>query len=209
MTDGGRAPHANGLVCPAGSANGILVILYLGYINRHLYHVGAGTVGLLGAVAYLVELVAAPPLGALSDRLRISDARRTMLVLSVIAVQATAPGISIVIIGAARVLEALATAAYNSGHSGRLGRTSPASCAVELAAESSVHVRQLTDRGPERHYARLVGDGTGRRPPSACLSQDQQQHREGRMRRYSKHSTRPWAEVVRGGLLGRIVGPRS
>jgi len=111
----GQALVANTLVRLAGSATGVLVTLYLGFINRHLYHIGAGTVGLLAAIAYLVELLAALPLGALSDRLPIPHPRTVLLVstslVSVLALQVTAASTDLHVIGLARALEALATAA--------------------------------------------------------------------------------------------------
>ena len=59
---------ANALIRVAGSASGILVGLYLVWLQRgHLGPAGAGTAGTLGAVAFAAELLFSIPLGMLAD----------------------------------------------------------------------------------------------------------------------------------------------
>ena len=67
----GGTLSANGLIRVAGSASGILVGLYLVWLQRnHLGFAGAGTAGTLGAVAFAAELLFSIPLGMLADAWR-------------------------------------------------------------------------------------------------------------------------------------------
>lgn len=58
---------ANGLLRVAGGAGGILVGLYLSEASNRGASVDAATVGIVGAISFGAELVAAVPMGVLSD----------------------------------------------------------------------------------------------------------------------------------------------
>jgi hypothetical protein len=57
----------NSLQRIAAGASGVLVGLYLAQIANGGYGIGAGLVGILGAVSFGAELVAAAPMGIASD----------------------------------------------------------------------------------------------------------------------------------------------
>ncbi|MDZ4798742.1 MAG: hypothetical protein SGI92_11310 [Bryobacteraceae bacterium] len=58
---------ANGLLRVAGGAGGVLVGLYLANAAAHGASVAASLVGLVGAISFGAELLAALPMGILSD----------------------------------------------------------------------------------------------------------------------------------------------
>ena len=68
---------ANFLLRLAGASAGIMLTLYLGYINRELYPVSATTLGFIVASSNAVEMIFSPIVGAQSDR----RGRRWLLVL--------------------------------------------------------------------------------------------------------------------------------
>lgn len=57
----------HGLARIAGAASGVLIGVYFAALSGRGTHVGAGFVGVLGAVSFAAELVASVPLGTLSD----------------------------------------------------------------------------------------------------------------------------------------------
>src|SRR6266571_7391896 len=72
-----RALIGNFFLRLAGAATGIMLTLYLAFINRELYPVSATELGVIAGAFYLVEMTSAPLLGAQSDR----RGRRWLLVL--------------------------------------------------------------------------------------------------------------------------------
>src|SRR5215212_6176006 len=103
------ALSANFLLRVAGAATGVMLTLYLAYINRELYPVSATELGMIAGGFYITEMVAAPLLGAQSDR----RGRRALLVLGpiigLIAVNLTAVTTALFILFVTRVLEGLTT----------------------------------------------------------------------------------------------------
>lgn len=100
---------ANFFLRVAGAATGIMLTLYLAYINRELYPVSATQLGMIAGGFYIVEMVAAPLLGAQSDR----RGRRLLLVLGpligLVAVNLTAVTTVLFILFVTRLLEGLST----------------------------------------------------------------------------------------------------
>ncbi|MFN8524412.1 MAG: MFS transporter [Chloroflexota bacterium] len=94
-----------------GAAAGLMLTLFLGFINRELYPVSATSLGLLAGAYSLVEMVCAPVLGAQSDRL----GRRVFLLggpaVGLLAVQLTGLTTVFQIIFCARLIEGVAGAA--------------------------------------------------------------------------------------------------
>src|SRR5919204_80959 len=101
---------ANFFLRLAGSATGLMLTLYIAYINRELYPVSAVELGLIAIGFYVMEMGAAPLLGAQSDR----RGRRVLLVLGpvlgLIAVQLTALTTILPVLFVTRLLEGLSTA---------------------------------------------------------------------------------------------------
>ncbi len=95
----------------AGASTGLLLTLYLGWINRELYPISATTLGLLAGGYYLAEMVAAPAFGALGDR----RGRRPLLLLGpalgFVAVGLTGTTTLLAVLFLTRLLEGLAAAA--------------------------------------------------------------------------------------------------
>lgn len=103
------ALSANFLLRVAGAATGVMLTLYLAYINRELYPVSATELGMIAGGFYVTEMVAAPLLGAQSDR----RGRRLLLVLGpligLVAVNLTALTTALSILFLTRILEGLTT----------------------------------------------------------------------------------------------------
>jgi MFS family permease len=101
---------ANFFLRLAGAATGLLLTLYLSFINRELYPVSATELGFIAGGFYLVEMISAPLLGAYSDR----RGRRGLLVLGpllgLLAVQMTAMTTALGVLLVTRLLEGLSTA---------------------------------------------------------------------------------------------------
>lgn len=95
----------------AGAATGLMLTLYLGWINRELYPVSATTLGLLAGGYYLVEMVAAPIFGAQSDRWGRGPLLLLGPALGLVAVELTGLTTVLVILFVTRLLEGLAGAA--------------------------------------------------------------------------------------------------
>jgi len=110
----------NLLLRVAGAATGLMLTLYLGWINRELYPVSATTLGLLAGGYYLVEMVSAPVLGAQSDR----RGRRPFLMLGpalgFLAVQLTGLTTALAVLFLTRLLEGVAGAATTPALLGHL-----------------------------------------------------------------------------------------
>ncbi|HYU19332.1 MAG TPA: MFS transporter [Chloroflexota bacterium] len=104
----------------AGAATGLMLTLYVGWINRELYPVSATTLGLLAGSFYLVEIVGAPLLGAQSDR----RGRRPFLLvgpaLGCFAVQLTGLTTALGLLFLTRLLEGLVGAAVTPALLGQL-----------------------------------------------------------------------------------------
>ena len=102
---------ANLMLRLAGAATGLMLTLYLGWINRELYVVSATELGFLAGGYYLVEMVGAPFLGAQSDR----RGRRPFMVLGpalgLVAVELTGLTTALAILFVTRLLEGFAGAA--------------------------------------------------------------------------------------------------
>ena len=101
----------NGLLRIAASAGGVLIGVYLAWLSGQGMHVGAGTAGTLGAVAFGAELLFSLPLGFLSDVVP----RRWMLVagagLGAVAVQLFALTRHVPVFYLSRALEGVGVAA--------------------------------------------------------------------------------------------------
>ena len=103
---------ANALIRLAGSASGILVGLYLVWLQRgHVGSAGAGTAGTLGAVAFAAELLFSIPLGMLADAWRPHWVMVAGAVLGAAAVQLFGLTHLTSILYLSRVLEGMSVAA--------------------------------------------------------------------------------------------------
>jgi MFS family permease len=100
----------NFLLRLGGAATGLMLTLYLGWINRELSPVSATTLGFMAGGYYLVEMVCAPLLGAESDR----RGRHLFLLLGpalgFVAVQMTGLTTVLTVLFLTRLLEGLAGA---------------------------------------------------------------------------------------------------
>jgi MFS family permease len=102
---------ANLLFRLAGAATGLMLTLYLAWINRELYPVSATTLGLLAGAYSLVEMVLAPTFGAMSDR---RGARPFLIIgpsVGLLAVTAISGSTALALIFTGRLLEGVAGAA--------------------------------------------------------------------------------------------------
>ncbi len=77
---------AHGLARIAGAASGVLIGVYFAALSGRGLHLGAGFVGVLGAVSFAAELAASVPMGTLSDAV---SPRRLMVAGALLAGLAT------------------------------------------------------------------------------------------------------------------------
>jgi MFS family permease len=104
------ALSGNLLMRLTSAATGLMLTLYLAFINREHYHVSAAAVGIIAAGFYITEMITAPLIGAQSDR----RGRRLLLVggplTALVAVLLTAITTSFPLLFLTRVLEGAAAA---------------------------------------------------------------------------------------------------
>ena len=124
----------------AGASTGLMLTLYLGWINHKLYPVSATELGFIAGGFYLVEMMFAPIFGAQSDR----RGRRWLLLLGpalgFIAVQMTAVTTVLAVLFVTRLLEGLSTASASPSLLGYLSARTESSPALRARVMSLFEV---------------------------------------------------------------------